>query len=238
MKWVLRKTARTQFNGPRGFCLTDDAIKRLYEKKGALLKKKGEEISSKADKNLTNFHQQHFTSNSVFLSPEIKRKILQLQERKIIDLSQIPASRMGEDGANKVNELAMDLLTYGLTWTRLEGRPLVLDEEFRGKFTEIKPNWKEITLEKFFKTSRLLLEAGLIRGSFQNGFWFENQEDSLDIQKLLLLADRNGKILLDATERARIKWSGERIETLLTFLIEQQLLVRDNDQKDTYWFMK
>jgi hypothetical protein len=219
--------------------MSSPPIKDLYEKLGKKIKSKEKEAEEKAEEKLTSFYDSQ-TKEKHFFSPDIKNRFLQLQNSKFIDVEKLEQKIVEKPRFFGKKEyfqsLALDLLSFGISWTRLEGNSLVFDEEIQSLFFESYPIWKDATYQEISQILLLLKESGLAIGDNVDGFWFEDKDDSKELRNVLLLVDNKGMIT-KAIIKDKLKWNEKKINDLLNIMVNQEIAVLDNENNDVFWIL-
>ncbi|MHA1992590.1 MAG: hypothetical protein ACW981_06275 [Candidatus Hodarchaeales archaeon] len=219
--------------------MSSPPIKDLYEQLGKKIKSKEKEAEEKAEEKLTSFYDGQ-TKESNFFSPDIKNRFLQLQNSKFINVDKLEQKIIEKPRFFSKKEyfqsLALDLLSFGISWTRLEGNSLVFSEEIIDLFFESYPTWKDATYQDISQILLLLKESGLALGDNVDGFWFENKDDSKELRNVLLLADNKGMIT-KAIIKNKLKWNEKKINDILNIMLNQGIVIMDNENNDVFWIL-
>lgn len=219
--------------------MSSPPIKDLYEKLGKKLKTKERESSKKAEIKLTSFYDEQ-VKDSYFKSQNIKNKFLHLQNSKFINVESLQKKIIDKPNffgkKDYFQSLALDLLSFGISWTRLEGKSLIFTQETQDLFFETYPQWKKTTYQEISQILILLKESGLSTGDNTDGFWFENKDDSKQLRDILLLADKTGMISKEKI-KSKLRWNDEKINSMLNIMVEQEILIVDNENSDHFWIL-
>ena len=220
--------------------MSDSNIKDLYEERGRRLKEKEKKATLNAEKQQREYYQHSQNEGSFFQSPEMRTKYLQLQTQGYIDSNKVePVIHKKPKWLGKKDyyqHLATDFLSFCLNWTRLEGKPLILTDNLIKEFKTISPQWKDSQYIDFSQVLDVINEAGLCTGNSADGYWFELQNDTKDLQVVFTLIDTKGRIYKSKIKE-KLNWPDEKIDYVINLLEKQQIIIPDNDNKDVYWFL-
>ena len=216
-------------------------IKDLYEERGQKLKEKEKKAQSNAEKQLRDFYQNNQHESSFFQSPEMRTKYLQFQIRGYIDSSKLQPfiykkpKLFGKK--DYYQSMAVDFLSFCLNWTRLEGKPIILTESLIEEFEKNFPQWKESQYNDFSHILDIFIESGLCTGNNIDGWWFEPQNDSKDLQLLFTQVDTKGRFYRSKLKE-KLNWSDKKVSHIVGLLEEQQIIIPDTENEDLYWLLE
>ena len=219
--------------------MSSPPIKDLYKKLGKKLKDEEKKASQNAEDKLRNYYEDELNKN-YFLSPEIKQQFLQLQNSKYIDNSKLQEKIFKKPRflgkKDYFQSLSLDLLSYCISWSRIEGEPFYLTEETMSEFTQTYPLWKDATYQEISQLLTLLVESDLAIGDNIDGYWFEDQNDSKELRSILLLCNEKGMITISNVKQ-KLNWNISKINRLLDILITQEILIVDDDNSENLWIL-
>ena len=219
--------------------MSSPPIKNLYEKLGKKLKDNEKKASENAEEKLRNYYEAESNKN-YFQSPKIKLQFLHLQNSKYIDSTKLQEKILKKPRLlgkkDYFQSLSLDLLSYCLSWSRIEGIPFFLTEETILEFKKLYPLWKEATYQEISQVLTLLVESELAIGNNIDGYWFEDQNDSKELRKILLLGNDKGMITVSILKQ-NLNLKETELNRLLKILISQEILIKDNDDGDKLWIL-